>query len=77
MSDPFDVFKPQTSSSDGGRGISIPSTFGILPFSPMSNIGIPSARSRSSSCIPPSDSDSDSVSEMMCTGWLDILKRVR
>jgi hypothetical protein len=77
VSDSFDVspFKSQ-SSSDPGRGMGIPSTLSPSP-SLLWNIGIPSTRSRSSSCMPPSDSDSDSVSEMRFMGWRDILKILR
>lgn len=78
VSDSFDVspFTSQSSLSDPGRGMGIPSTLSPSP-SLLSNIGIPSTRSRSSSCMPPSDSDSDSVSEMRFMGWRDILKILR
>ena len=77
VSDSFDVspFTSQSSSSRPGRDMGIPSTLSPSPSLP--NIGIPSTRSKSSSCMPPSDSDSDSVSEMRFMGWRDILKILR
>lgn len=75
VSDPDVVpFTFQASSLDPGRDIGMPSTFLSSRPSPLLCIGMPSARFRSSSCMPPSESDSDSVSEMRFMGPPDMVK---